>query len=410
MIGIGSFKKYLDETFTAEKSIVLRYHPVICSDSLTLNDLKETSLSEGVRLFKLATYKGVDIFLLDETTLMQTGTYKSIDGCIYTALHRKQGLQRIAFSSGANTGMASSLYAQRFGIETFFFHPKTTLFKINASWFKNPLSHLIAVDRSAKEVKNTAKVFSKLLFIPNGLETNLRILGSRCRALAVCEEMFKNNIKFSYIAQTVCAGFGPIGLYKMFSRLVAENILKREDAPRFLGVQQQAISPMVCAWEEKRDCLSNTNVDCNESPIEPALYNTCPDETYPEMYKLLVVFGGELISISRDDYHKYSDLFILLLLKAGLELTGIMLDGKKELLEKAGIIAGAGVLKSIDNGLIKKKTKVLCCLTGGIIKDFSPLLSPGYEIKKEGPLEEEVKKYIKAALPQAIINKECHVQ
>lgn len=408
MIEPAGFRKYIDEIFPREESIVLRYHPAISSHSLFLSGLKETSLNEGVRFFKLLTYKGVDIFLLDETTLMQTGTYKSIDGCIYIALSRRRDLQRIAFSSGANTGMALTLYAQRFGMETFFFHPKSTLFKINTAWFKNPLAHLIAVDRVEKEVKQAARIFSELLSIPNGLETNWRFLGSKCRALAICEEMLKNNIKFAYLAQTVCAGFGPIGIYKMFSQLAAENILKREDIPRFLGVQQKAISPMVIAWKEKRDYLSNTNGGSKEPPIEPALYNTFPSETYPEMYKLLTEFGGELISISQDDYRRYSDLFISYLAKAGLELTEIMLDGKKELLEKAGVIAGVGVLKSIESGLIKKKTNVLCCFTGGIIKDFIPLLSPQYEIKKEGSLKKQVKEYIKSTLPQGIINeKSC---
>lgn len=395
MIESGKFKKYLDKTFSKERSVVLRYHPAICSDSLDLSDLKETSIREGVRFLKLATFKGVDIFLLDETTLMQTGTYKSIDGCICIALFRKQDFQKIAFSSGANTGAALTLYAQRFGIESFFFHPKSTLFKINASWFKNTSSHLITVDRAEKEVKKAARIFSEPLSIPNGLEINWRLLGSRCRALAIYEEMLENNIEFSYMAQTVCAGFGPIGIYKMFSQLTAENILKREDIPQFLGVQQKAISPMVKAWRQKRGYLSNANGDSRESPIEPALYNKFPYETYPEVYKLLTEFGGKLISISKGDYHKYSDIFISYLLKAGLKLTEIMPYGKKDLLEKAGVIAGAGMLKSIESGLIKKKAKVLCCFTGGTIKDFIPLLSPKYEIKKEGSLEKEIKDYIK---------------
>lgn len=405
----GEFKKYIDEGYPREKSIVLRYHPAICPGSLSLNGLKEASIMEGVKFFKLCTHKGVDIFLLDETTLMQTGTYKSIDGCICIAFSKERGFKKIAFSSGANTGMALTLYAQRFGIETFFFHPRSTLFKINSSWFKNCSTQLITVDRNEREIKKAASIFSQLANVPSGIEVNWRFLGAKCRALAICEEMLKDNINFSYVTQTVCAGFGPIGIYKMFSQLVSENILKRKDIPQFLGVQQSCISPMVEAWNVKRNYLIKTNGNPKESLIEPALYNTFPIDTYPEIYKLLIEFGGELISLSRDDYQKYSDLFISYLAKAGLELTETVVDSRKELLEKAGVISGAGIFKSIESGLIKKKAKVLCCLTGGVIRNFVPLSSPRYEIKKDGLLEDEIKGYIESTFHKEIDNEKSHL-
>lgn len=390
----ASIEQYIDKRFPVEKSIILRYHTVLTDGSLTLDDLRETSINEGVRFFKLCTYQGVDIFILDETTLMPTGTCKSIDGCVAISHARKRGLKKIAFSSGANTGMALTLYAQNFDIETFFFHPETTLFKMNARWLGNPRAHLITVDRPEKEVKRAVKIFSGLLNITNGLEDSLRFLGARSRALAIAEEMLKNNIRFSYIAQTVCAGFGPIGIYRMLARLAEEGILTKEKIPQFLGIQQESISAMVRAWKEKRDYLIQANAEDKELPIEPALYNRFPSETYPEMYRLLKEFGGELISVAREDYRRYADLFISYLEKTGLKLTKVRVGNKMELIEKAGVIAGAGVLKSIESGLIKKRARVLCCLTGGVIGDFKPLPSVQYEIKKDGLLEGEVERYI----------------
>lgn len=359
--------KYIDPSFPIDRSIVLRYHPAICSNGLSLSELMNTSLKEGVRIFWLCVYKGVDIFLLDESTLMYTGTYKSIDGCISIALCKKYGFKKIVYSSGANTGIALTAYAKHFGIETFFFHPRNTLFKIKYSISSNGLTHLISPGFLDKEVKAEAKLFSDLTGVPLVPRVEWRMLTSRCRALAICEEVFKNRLHFAWISQAVCAGFGPLGIYEMFRRLIKERILKEDETPKFLGIQQKSNSPMVKAWNKGCNRLMNEEGrEPSEKLIEPALYNTFPRETYPGVYNLLNKFGGCLFSVSENEYNKYKGIFISFLSKAGIELTTLSIEGKNEFVEKAGLICGIGILKAIDKGIIKKGEKVLCSFTGGI--------------------------------------------
>jgi len=79
------FLELIDRKYPAETSIVLRYRNAFTfgteeEDARFKYLLKCTSIREGARIFSLLNYKGVEIFVLDETSLMHTNTLKSIDG------------------------------------------------------------------------------------------------------------------------------------------------------------------------------------------------------------------------------------------------------------------------------------------------------------------------------------------
>lgn len=360
-------KKYINADFPMHKSIVLRYHSALNPGSLLFKDLEGTSLGEGVKIFRLCQYRGVDIFLMDETTLMHSGTYKSIGSCITIALCKKHSYRKIVFSSGANTGIALTLYAKQAGIETFFFHPENTAYKIDGTLFSNGLAHRIAVGCPERIVKSLAQSFSDLFKIPLVPKIDWRIRSSRYRAFPICEVMQTRKLRFSWIAQTICAGYGPLGMYQVFKQLREERIFASHEIPQFLGIQQKANAPMVTAWNSGRKRLCKIrNGAAHHNLIEPALYNTFPQATYPKMCALLRDFGGSLLSISEDEYNKYCDYFVSRLSAAGIQLTIALRNGKNDFIEKAGILAGIGILKAIDEGRIKKGEKVLCCFTGGI--------------------------------------------
>ena len=46
---------------------------------------------------------------------------------------------------------------------------------------------------------------------------------------------------FDWVTQAICAGFGPIGIYDGFSRLVSQGLMESGSVPRFLGLQQDAV-------------------------------------------------------------------------------------------------------------------------------------------------------------------------
>lgn len=339
----------------AEKSILLRYN----QDLDLLPYLERVSISEGTRTFHLMDYKGVAIFVKDETTLMYAGTYKSLDAAFVTAQCLKEGIDKIVFSSGANLGQAISGYSNRFPIKTVYFHPHTTLFKVSPTFFGEN-SHIITVQKSEREVKEAAKLFAKASGFREVPTLEWRLKSSAFRGYGVYEDIQAQ--EFDWIAQAVCAAFGPLGIYGVLHELLIKDEIKA--VPKFLGIQQEANSPMVKAWKDRNSKIEERHLVLNPGPLmEPALYNTNPAKSYEALYEMLQKYGGELLSVGNEFYNR-CELVITELKNKGISITEI--DGN--IIEKTGLITGVGILKAIDNGTIKKGERVLYLLTGGNVK------------------------------------------
>jgi len=154
----------IDPEYKTEASIVLRYRNAFQfgmtagEDSEYKKWLQRTSIREGARIFPLLAYKGVAIFISDETSLMYTKTLKSIDGCITTAKCKLNGYERVVFESGGNTGTALTQYGIRAGLETFMFIPEENLSLLNSRIFKLEKAHLFSVEKP-NLVKKAARFF-----------------------------------------------------------------------------------------------------------------------------------------------------------------------------------------------------------------------------------------------------------
>ena len=158
--------QFIDDQYRSDVSIVLRYRNALTfgapeEDSVYKDFLKKTSIREGARIFPLLTYRGVDIHILDESSLMHTGTLKSIDGCITISKCKLKGYERVVFESGGNTGTALTEYGQRAGLETFFFIPEENVPLLNSRIFEPGKAHLISVVEPGL-VKKAAGLFEGL--------------------------------------------------------------------------------------------------------------------------------------------------------------------------------------------------------------------------------------------------------
>ena len=148
--------------------------------------LQKTSLREGARIFPLVTYHGVDIHIMDESSLMHTGTLKSIDGCISAAKCRLKGYKRIVFESGGNTGTALTEYGQRAGLETYCVVPEENLSLLDSRTFNSGKAHLISVAETGL-VKRSASLLGGLNGIRHIPEVGWRYEASRFRGCFVLE-------------------------------------------------------------------------------------------------------------------------------------------------------------------------------------------------------------------------------
>ena len=310
-----------DERYPAERSVVLRYAPALLGDLTETEDLLACSRQESMRVLEIGSFEGVNLTLLDETSGMASGTHKSLDACVSIALCRKLGIRRAVFSSGANTGSALSLYGSSIGLESFFFCPAGNLGRLDGTLFERTSAHLIAVEGSDRRVKQAARLFSELVGAPLIPKIEWRMLAAACRGLFSAEQILRNGRHFDWFVQTVCAGYGPLGIYNALGSLVRGGCLDSKEVPKLLAVQQQGLSPIVEAWQHGQAGLPpQTGAEWKEDPIEPVLYNAYPDQTYPLLYRTLVTWGGEATAVDKADFDCYGRDFLTRVEAAGVKL------------------------------------------------------------------------------------------
>jgi threonine synthase len=365
---IDRFTAEIDEGFDASQSVVLRYRHAVRFEGDEQKDLQfkqqleSTSLSEGLRVVPLMEYRGVSIDVLDESSLMATGTLKSIDGCIAAAKSHVEGFDRCVFESGGNTGSALTKYGECAGFESYFVVPAENLSLLDSSIFERPDAHLIAVD-DPREVKPSAARLAALEGLRRIPEATWRIQASTLIGCFVLEH-FLGITSYDFMVQSISAAFGPIGIYKVLSAGLGSDYT----LPRFVGIQQAANCPMYRAWRRQSPEILRP-VQSTSQLLTRVMYDSEPHTygTFEKLDRLLTETGGHLDIIDHDEFFGTLNSQIAgQSLIEHLENSGIQIglrDG--EVIEKTGLISLIGTLKQIDRGRVAPGARVLVCFTGG---------------------------------------------
>lgn len=392
----SEFRRCIDEGCSAERSIVLRYMHAVKfggsepEDSAFRDELSRTSIHEGVRAFQLFRYRGVELHILDETSLMYTKSLKSIDGCVSIAACIQEGCGRVVFESGGNTGMALSEYGRRAGMETFFFCPEENIPLLNSTTFEGERTHLISVERPGA-VKEAARLFAEANGLKRIPEPRWRNCASMFRGLFVLERML-DGFRPDWMVQTVSAAFGPIGMYRVFKTFRHET----GGMPRFLGVQQEVNAPLYRYWKNGPDADCPTEVASTGRLLSRIMYDADPKSygTFADFKHLLEEVRGDMTTVS---HAQFSDFMVKKFngksaLQA-LEENGMAISTiQGEIVDRTGLVALAGALKEIDAGTIAAGSRVACCLTGGG-SDADGRAEPELRISKTEGLERVISQY-----------------
>ena len=361
------FLDSIDTDFGAAESVVLRYRQAVRFETDDRDDsrfkqlLDRTSLGEGLRIVPLMEYRGVEIEVLDESSLMATGTLKSIDGCLAAARSLHEGFSRCVFESGGNTGSALTRYGAGIDLESYLVVPSENLIVLDSAVFSRPTAHLIAVDDPA-EVKPTAARIASLLGVRRIPEAGWRYQSSTLIGCFVLEH-FLTGAAYDVMAQTISAAFGPIGIYKVLAAF--GNGIR---LPRFFGIQQRANCPMARRWHGEADAPTGL-VRSTDQLLSRVMYDSEPHTygTYEKLEQLLRETSGDLDTIDHAEFYRGLDTrlgdrtLIEHLEGAGIRI-GMRAD---EVIEKAGLIALLGTLKQVDKGEIEAGSRALVCLSGG---------------------------------------------
>lgn len=394
---MNSKMSQINHDVTARESIVRRYLPTFRffdsdeQDTQFKEIVTRLSHREGVRLFHLMDFEGVEIWICDETSFMSTHTIKSIDGCITGAHSILNNYSAVVFESGGNTGNALSAYLTRGGVETFLFIPEENLCMLDASVFDAPEAHLIGV-ADPGSVKKAAEIFRRETRLPHIPKPAWRHQASQFRGQFYFEQLLAGR-HFEWFAQTVSAGFGPIGIYAVLE----QSAEAQKRLPRFLGVQQKMNSPMYQSMTKNGQQLSNKHVNTTGHLLSRVMYDSAPQSygTFDAMKALLQLSNGRIITIDPQEYAHYARMEF-----AQKDIIRLLRDNTlrihfagTEVLEKTGLLAFFGTIKEIENGTIKPGEKVVCSITGGV-KSNDRMVSSDYVIHEKEPVEQQIKKYI----------------
>jgi threonine synthase len=378
----------IDSKWARETSVVLRYRHAFTfgatdeEDSQFKTLLAETSIKEGARILFLLNYKGVEIHLQDETSLMRTRTLKSIDGCVSIAKCKQKGYEKVVFESGGNTGTALTEYGVRVGLETFFFVPEENVSLLSGKTFAAKNAHLISVKHPGM-VKPAADSFTKFYGLKHIPETSWRYEASRFRGMFILEHILEHG-SFDWIVQTISAAFGPIGIYWALGKFGTHL----RSLPRFLGIQQEANCPMYRAWKSESKTITPIAFESTCQLLTRVMYDFRPHTygTFQDFLKVLEATQGDITTLNHTEFCRFieqkfdGDNILDLLKKQGIEIS-------PGLEEKTGLMALAGALKEIDKGTIAKGAKILCCMTSGVTENDGEA-HPEFRIERfEGMLE-----------------------
>jgi threonine synthase len=383
------WRALVDERFDARESVLLRYHRVFAAlgegPALTIHDLAPCSLGEGIVIRRLGERRGVEILVADETQAMCTGTYKALDACVTAAALGRAGVRRVVASSGGNLSAALGAYLQRADIEALLFQPLSTLYKQDRRFFGGS-SRLVCADLPEPQIKSLARAVARAYAIEHIPDVRLRMAASAARALFLVEAMAGELGSIDFITQTVCAGFGPAGIYGCFAALRQRGLLRAAVVPRLLAFQQAANAPMVRAWQAGDRELAAAYVHPDPGRyIEPGLYNTNPARDYARLAALMRRFGGDLRAIDDAAYGAHAAAVRRDLAAAGAPLS--TLPGTDEVVEKTGLLTGVGIYQAIDDGALQPGERVLYLLTGGC-RELRPGDAPVPDMVVDGSRDE----------------------
>lgn len=366
----ADFERCVDTHHDPAKSIVLRYRNAVRSeitdDFADRSDewLERTSIQEGARIIHLLDHRGVELYVLDETSLMHTRSLKSIDGCVTTAKCKALGHERVIFESGGNTGTALTVYGQNAGLETYLVLPQENICLLNGVHFQPSTAHLYSASDPSL-VKPAASLFKEEFGLHHIPRTEWRYEASRYRGCFILEQMLGGQ-SFDWITQTISAAFGPVGIYSVLARF-ADSL---GPLPRFLGIQQQANCPMARAWKDGSSTPTPSETASTEPLLANVMYDTQPYSygTYGDLRDMLLKTNGDIVTVNHAQFAEFLERdFDGQSILEHLENVGIKITIQGgQVLEKAGLLSLLGTLNEIDRGRIHAGCRVLCSLTGGM--------------------------------------------
>lgn len=308
-----------------------------------------------------------------------SGSFKEFEAYPTIQRVRERGFGIIQVSSAGNTGRAFAEVSAATDQPVIVVVPESAQ---NRIWTTRPAPHVFLITISG-DYTDAITLGNQICSIPGiypegGAKNVARRDGMGTVMLAGAVTM--GHLP-DYYVQAVGSGTGGIAAYEASLRLIEDGRFGTK-LPRLLLFQNKPFIPMVRAWQEKRRELKEEDIPDSENALSEVYSDVLTNRTPPYgiaggVFDTLVATDGVMDSVSSTDAKEGGRLFS--------ELEGIDPD-------PAAAVNIAGLINSVESGLIKPHETVLLNITGGgyerVKRDLDRFLKqPDLTTTKDTPFE-----------------------
>ncbi|MGW7313783.1 pyridoxal-phosphate dependent enzyme [Streptomyces sp. NPDC054865] len=335
----------------AQDDVVHRYAAHLPADPQLI---RRASLRESGRIVQLPPQTEVLVDVLDLSTSNTTGTFKSWLICLAVSRHLGQEQPLVLAQSSGNTANALAAYALHTGLRAVILHPPASRRRIMPRLAESGTVRFVEVDASEQRIKAILAVGAKDLAVPVAPAPADQDEANKLRAYFLRDAGNELGRQWDWHIQALSSGYGPLGFYAGLREL---RHTRTHPVPRFLGIQQEAVTPFVRA-------LGGQTPDKHDVPmLEPTLFRqNLTEDLVRRMRELCAYSNGAVRALSNSRYLQWEPRALALLQDAGIT---VALDRDGIPRERAGLYSLVGTLDAIEQGLISPGERALSVFTGG---------------------------------------------
>ncbi len=347
-----------------------RYHDLLPVDVSHLSRMLRigwTPLYESRHLCELL---GIQKLYIKDEGLNPSGSTKDRASGVAVIKALEENAKTISCSSTGNAASSLACHAAHMGLKSVIFVPKRApIGKLTQLSIYG--AHVLMVDGDYKAAYRLSKTaIDKYGWYNRNAAINpFLVEGKKTVALEICEQL--NFTPTDWIAISVGDGCSMAGVYKALYDFKQIGLI--DMIPKILGVQSEGCAPFVTAFNEN-------------APLKETEENTLADSIAVGIPRNPIK-ALNAVKLTNGHFIAVSDASIL---------AAMTLLGRHEGIfgEPAGVTALAGIIKAIDDGVIKKHETVTMIMTGNGLKDPNNAQKTGHSRQLVNENIEEVNAYL----------------
>ncbi|MGW1074884.1 pyridoxal-phosphate dependent enzyme [Streptomyces sp. NPDC002537] len=323
---------------------------------------------------QLPPHREVLLDVLDLSTTNTTGTFKSWLACVAVARCLGENHALILGQSSGNTANAMAAYTAHVGIRAVFLYPPASRGKFLPHLAQAKTVRFVEVDATEQHIKAALAAYARTSGIPVAPTRSDQDEANKARAYFLRDAARELDRHWDWHVQAISSAYGPFGFYQGVEEIGRTDRTAMR-VPRFLGIQQEAVTPFVHA-------VTGRKGDPDADMVEPTLFRrVLTDELVQRMRRLCSTSRGTVRHVTNTRYRQLEPQATAMLQEAGVTVTR---DSDGQPGERAGLYSLVGALDAIEQEVIRPGEHVLAVYTGG----SAPLPSGTYHPHGQAHLDE----------------------